>query len=136
MKSPKGNMEVIAIAKNIRISPQKVRLVIAEIKKMSPASAIGTLTYTNKAAAKPIRKVIASAIANANNNFGLLESTLAFKSLVVEQGRTFKRFKAISRGRAHPIIKRTSHIKVILVGEKPKEVSKERENEKGEQKSK
>lgn len=127
-------MEVTAIAKNVRVSPQKVRLVVDQIKKMAPEKAITILPYINKAPAKPLRKVISSAIANAKNNFGLDAKTLVFKSLLVGKGIVFKRYQPVARGRAHPILKRSSHITVILEGEQPKKVSSEsketRENEK------
>ncbi len=114
-------MQVIAVAKNIRISPEKVRLVVDQIKKMSPAKAITILDFIPKSSSKPLKKVINSAIANAKNNFGLDERTLNFKSILVNKGRVLKRNQPISRGRAHRILKRTSHIKVILEGETKKE---------------
>lgn len=117
-------MEVTATAKNIRISPKKVRLVVDQIKKMNPHQALAILDFTPKSSAKPIKKVIASAIANAKNNLGLKEATLKFKSIVVGKGPVSKRYQPISRGRAHSILKRTSHIKVVLEGEQPKKVSK------------
>ena len=61
-------MEVRAIAKNVRVSPYKVRLVVNEIKKMQPADAVKMLDFVNKAASKPVKKVVMSAIANAKNN--------------------------------------------------------------------
>ena len=117
-------MEVIAIAKNIRISPQKVRLVVDQIKKLPPQKAIEILDFTLKKASLPLKKVIQSAIANATNNFGLDQSSLTLKSILVGKGPVAKRNQPVSRGRAHSILKRTSHIKVILEGEKSKEVSK------------
>lgn len=122
-------MEVTATAKNIRISPQKVRLVVDQIKKLPPQKAIEILDFTLKRASSPIKKVIQSAIANATNNFGLDQSSLTLKSILVGKGPVAKRNQPVSRGRAHPILKRTSHIKVILEGEKSKEV-KEAQNAK------
>lgn len=113
-------MQVTASAKYIRISPQKVKLVADQIKKMPPRSALGILDFVRKSGAHPLKKVINSAIANAKNNHGLLEETLIFKSIVVEKGPVLKRQQAASRGRAHPILKRTSHIKVVLIGEQKK----------------
>lgn len=107
-------MEAVATAKNIRISPTKVRLVVDQIKKMKPQDAIAVLGHVNKAAAMPVKKVVASAIANAKHNQKLDEKSLIFKSIEVNQGRTLKRWQPISRGRAHSILKRTSHIRVVL----------------------
>ena len=107
-------MEIAATAKNIRVSPQKVRLVVDQIKQMKPQMAITMLGYVNKRAALPIKKVVASALANAKHNFNVDENSLVFKSLQVTEGRRFKRWRPISRGRAHSILKRTSHIKVVL----------------------
>ena len=107
-------MEVKAEAKYIRTSPRKVRLVVEMIKGLSPQRALDYLKFVNKRAAKPLSKLIQSAIANAKNNFGLKPEDLKFKEIQVGEGPTLKRWRAISRGRAHPIMKRASHIKVIL----------------------
>lgn len=114
-------MEVVSIARNIRVSPQKVRLVARQIKNISPQNAISTLGFINKSSAKPLTKAIASAIANARNNFNLDESNLKFKSILVSKGIVFKRHQPVAKGRAHPILKPTSHITVILEGETKKE---------------
>ena len=116
-------MEIVAVAKNVRISPQKVRLVASQIKKMRPQEAIKMLDFIPKGASTVLKKVIASAIANAKNNFNLSEDTLTFKEISVTKGIVFKRYRAVSRGRVHPILKRTSHIKVVLEGEQKKKVS-------------
>ena len=107
-------MQVTAIAKNIKISPQKARLVVAQIKKMKPQQAVAMLDFVNKKSAIPLKKVIASAIANSVHNSGLNQDSLMFKSIEVSGGRVLKRFRPVSRGRAHSILKRTSHIKVVL----------------------
>jgi len=91
---------------------------------MRPQEAIKMLDFIPKGASTILKKVIASAIANARNNFNLSEDTLIFKEISVAKGIVFKRYRAVSRGRVHPILKRTSHIKVILEGEQKKEVSK------------
>ena len=117
-------MQVTATAKYIRISPQKVRLVVDQIKKMPPGQTLKILDFVSKKASFPLKKVIASAIANAKNNFGLDEQTLKFKEIQVTKGSVFKRYQPVARGRVHPILKRTSHIKVVLEGEQKKEVSK------------
>ena len=124
-------MEVIAIAKNIRISPEKVRLVVAQIKKLPPTEAVQILSYVSKRSSLPLKKVIASAIANAKNNFGLSQENLTFKEISVTKGIVFKRFKAGARGRAHPILKRTSHIKIVLEEAQRKEGSQVSQGTKG-----
>src|SRR3989304_10550069 len=117
-------MEVLAIPKNVRMSPEKVRLVVDQIKKMTPQQAIKILDFVPKKSSLPLKKVITSAIANAKNNFNLSEDSLTFREISVTKGIVFKRFRAVARGRAHPILKRTSHIKVVLEGEQKKEVAK------------
>jgi len=117
-------MQVVSKANNIRVSPQKVRLVVTQIKKMKPAEALAVLEFTPQKAAGPLRKAIASAVANAKNNYNIDENTLTFSELSVGKGISFKRFRAISRGRAHSILKQTSNINVILSGEKTKQVAK------------
>lgn len=113
-------MQVKAIAKNIRVSPFKVRLVVNQIKKMNPTDAVKMLDFINKAASKPVKKVVLSAIANAKNNNNLDETSLKFSEIQVGHGRAFKRYRPIARGRAHSILKRTSNIKVVLEGEQKK----------------
>ena len=122
-------MQVTAIAKNMRVSPQKVRLVVNEIKKMLPGDAVKILDFTHKGAAKPLKKVVMSAIANATNNNNLDEKSLTFKEIQVGHGLTFKRYRPISRGRVHDIKKRTSHIRVVLDGleAKSKKVEEEKD---------
>ena len=109
-------MEIKAEAKYIRISPRKARLVVKAIRGLTPQKALDYLKFVNKRAAEPLSKIIQSAIANAKNNFGLKPEKLKFKKIQVGEGPTLKRWRAISRGRAHPIMKRTSHIKIILEG--------------------
>ena len=118
-------MQVTAIAKNVRVSPQKVRLVVNEIKKMLPGDAVKMLDFTPKRAAKPLKKVVMSAIANATNNNNLDEKSLTFKEIQVGHGLAFKRYRPISRGRVHDIKKRTSHIRVVLEGNEAKSKSVE-----------
>jgi len=124
-------MEVKAIARNVRISPEKVKLVVDQIKNKKPADAVKMLEFVNKRSAPAIRKVIMSAIANAKNNHNLDEETLVFKQMFANKGLVYKRHRLVSRGRFHPILKRTSLITVVLEGEKKKEVSKVPEVSKG-----
>jgi len=110
-------MEVKATAKYIRISPRKVRLVVNAIKGLSPQKALTYLKFIKKRAAQPLAKVIKSALSNAKTNHNLQPEKLKFKKIEVTEGPTLKRWRPISRGRAHKINKRTSHIKVVLEGE-------------------
>ena len=100
--------------KNVRISPKKVNLVADLVRKMQVNQAISLLEYTPKKAARILRKLIASAAANAKNNNSKNVDTLSIAEIKVSKGLTIKRFNPISRGRAHPINKFCSHIHVIL----------------------
>ena len=121
-------MEVKAIAKNVRISPKKVRLVVDQIKNKKPQDAMKILDFVNKRSAPAIKKVIMSTIANAKNNYALDEESLVFKQISVSKGLTFKRYRPVSRGRVHHILKRASHLTVVLEGEQ--KVKKELESQK------
>lgn len=125
-------MNIIAVGKNLRTSPQKARLVTSQIKKMNPGDAVRILEFMPNKSSKLIKKVIESAIANAKNNHGLTETTLTFKEIQVGKGAMFKRFRPISRGRTHSIHKTTSHVRVVLEGDKGanKKIAKELEEPK------
>lgn len=125
-------MEVRAIAKNVRISPEKVRLVATQIKKMKPTDAVKILDFVPNKSSKIIKKVLLSAMANARNNFGHKDESLLIDKIIISKGPVFKRYRAVARGRVHPILKRTTHIKVILEAEETKEVPKGPEVSKGE----
>jgi len=103
-----------ATAKYIRISSRKVKVVIDLIrgKKVNEARAI--LQFTPKAAALPVLKVLNSAIANAENNLNLSADNLYVAETFANQGPTLKRFRARAMGSAARILKRTSHITIIL----------------------
>jgi len=107
-------MEVKAKAKYIRMSPKKVRLVADVVRGLSVEKAIDQLTFINKAANRPIAKLIDSAVANAEHNFELEKSNLFIKEIKINEGPTLKRWKPRARGRATPIRKRTSHIDLVL----------------------
>ena len=118
-------MEVKSIAKNIRVSPSKVRIIADQIRSLEPQNAVKMLDFVNKRGSKPLKKAILSAIANAVNNTNLDTESLTFKEINVQKGMVFKRYRPISRGRAHSILKQTSNIRVILNGsEKKKEIKK------------
>jgi len=103
-----------ATAKYIRISPFKVRIVLDVIRGMGYEDAVATLKNTPKSASMPILKVLNSAAANAENNMGLAKSDLFVAECFADQGPTLKRIQPRAKGRAYRILKRTSHITVIL----------------------
>lgn len=110
-------MEVSAIARRIRISPQKVRLLADQIRGKDVASALDLLSYSTKAAATPVRKVLESAIANAEHNLGADVDELRVARIFVDEGMTLKRIKPRAKGRADRIFKRTCHITVAVSDE-------------------
>lgn len=103
-----------AIAKHVRISPKKANLVAGLVRKKNVVEALDILKFTPKKAAKILYKVLHSAIANAENNFKQNKDSLSIQEIVVTEGRTLKRSVPVSRGRVHPIRKRTSHITVTV----------------------
>ena len=108
--------QVLAQSKYLRISPRKVALLASALRGLTPGEALRKLAFISKNAALPLSKTIKSALANATGNAGLKQSDLKIKAIEVTPGPTFKRWQPISRGRAHPYKKRTTHIKVILEG--------------------
>lgn len=119
-------MEVKAKAKFIRMSPRKVRLVASLIKGLDVQKALTQLEFTNKWAARPISKLIDSAIANAENNFKLEKDNLYIKDIRVDQGPTIKRWKPRAHGRATMIRKKMSHIFLTLEEKVPSKEDKEK----------
>lgn len=107
-------MEAKAIAKGVRIPPRKARLVIDLVRGKSVVEADKILNNINKEAARIIRKVLTSAVANAENNLSLDKSKLYVKEAYVNEGQTLKRMKFGSRGHVDPIKKRSSHITIIV----------------------
>ena len=107
-------MEAKAVAKYVRISPRKARMVIDQIRGKDAYEAVGILKNTPKRASEIIEKVVNSAIANAENNHDLLADNLKVAECYVDEGPTMKRFRPRAMGQATPINKRTSHITVIL----------------------
>jgi large subunit ribosomal protein L22 len=107
-------MEAKAVAKYVRISPQKARLVVDLVRGKKVAEAQKILLFTRKVAAGMVGKVLKSALANATQNPNIDEKILFVKEIYVDQGPSLKRFRARAQGRAASIKKRTSHITVIL----------------------
>ena len=103
-----------ATAKYVRIAPDKVRVVLALIRGRSVAEAMAILQATPKAASEAIFKVLNSAAANAEHNQGISVDDLFVAEAYADIGPTLKRYQPVSKGRAHHILKRSSHITVIL----------------------
>ena len=107
-------MEAKAKARFIRISPQKARLVADTIRGKNVDEAITTLRFMPKKGARTLRKVIESAVANASQNEAIDVDTLYMKTIFVDGGPMLKRIRPRAMGRASRILKRTSHITVVL----------------------
>lgn len=117
-------MEIKANLNYLRIAPRKVRLIADLIRGMDVKEAESQLRFTPKRASEPLLKLLNSAIANAKNNFELEKDVLYIKKLTIDEGPPFKRWRAESRGRAAPIIKRTSHVNLILEVKKGVKIEK------------
>lgn len=105
------------------MSPRKVGVVAALVRGQSVANALTILEHTPRRSALPVKKVIESARANAEHNHGLKPDTLTITEITVTPGARLKRFRPAARGRALPYQKRTSHIRVMVDGQK-REVKK------------
>ena len=105
-------MEVAAKLRAARISAQKARLVADQVRGKPVEEALNLLEFSNKKAAAIVRKVLNSAIANAEHNEGLDVDDLRVSTIMVDEGPTLKRIKARAKGRADRILKRTCHITV------------------------
>ena len=103
-----------ATARHIRMSPYKVHRALALIRGKSVNEAAAILEYANIISAEPVKKVLLSAAANAEHNFGMDRGDLVVAEAFADQGPTLKRMQPVSKGRGHSILKRTSHITVIL----------------------
>lgn len=107
-------MEAKAIAKYVRISPLKVQFICNEIRGLQVDEALAKLEFTTKRGAKELYKVLKSAIANAENNLSLDRADLYVKEAYANDGPTMKRFRPKAKGMAYPILKRSSHIGVVV----------------------
>lgn len=114
----------IATQKYLIMSPRKLRLVTALIKKMKPAEAVEKLPFVQKRAGLELAKVIKNAMSQAVNA-GTSTTDLVFKEIQIGEGPRLKRGKAASRGRWHPFKRRMSHIRVVLMSTKKEEIKKE-----------
>lgn len=107
-------METKAVAKYIRITPQKARLIADVVRGMDANTAITTLKFMPKKGAKILKKVIESAVANADQTNTIDVDTLYVKKILIDGGPMLKRFSPRAMGRATRILKRTSHITVVV----------------------
>ncbi|HOU32234.1 MAG TPA: 50S ribosomal protein L22 [Synergistaceae bacterium] len=106
--------EAHAMAKQVRISPNKARQVLRLIAGKNANDAVMTLRYTPKKAARFIEKILNSAVANADHNFGMDVDKLVVVKAVADTGTTLRRFRPVSMGRAHPFRHYTCHITVAV----------------------
>jgi large subunit ribosomal protein L22 len=107
-------MEVRATQRYVRISPQKVRMIVDAIKGKPAETAINALKFMPQKSAGIVEKIVRSAVANADQNTSIDVDDLIVSNLIVDQGPSMKRFKARARGRGARILKRTAHITVVL----------------------
>ncbi len=105
-------MEVSANLRFSRISPQKARLIADQIRGLSVESALEILTFSKKKAAVIVKKVLESAVANAEHNEGADIDELSVSTIFIDEGPTMKRIQPRAKGRANRILKRTSHVTV------------------------
>jgi large subunit ribosomal protein L22 len=107
-------MEAKAILRSARISAQKARLVADQVRGLPVDRALALLKFSDKKAAGMIYKIVYSAASNAENNYGADADDLTVKTIMVDEGPTLKRFMARAKGRGTRILKRTSHITVVV----------------------
>jgi large subunit ribosomal protein L22 len=107
-------MEVRAVAKDTGISPRKARLVADMVRGRSVDEALALLQFVPSPKARVVAKVVKSAAANAENNFQMSSQDLKIVNIFVDKARTLKRIRPRARGRVSPILKRSSHITVIV----------------------
>ncbi len=119
-------MEVKAITKYAKISAFKAREVSREVQGLLASDALDVLKFSAKKAARLIEKTLKSAIANAENNANLKVAGLYVKEAVIGEGPTIKRMRPKARGSAGPILKRTSHVRVVLTDEAPAPVKEKK----------
>jgi len=107
-----------ATARFVRVTPMKARRVLDTVRGKSVAEALALLEDAPQSASEPVFKLVASAAANAENNFGLDPRTLVISQAWADEGPTMKRFRPRAQGRAFHVRKRTSHITVVVESQK------------------
>ena len=113
MEAPVKN-QAKAMVRQVRISPTKVRQVLVLIKGKKAEEAMTILRFSPKKAARIVFKVLQSAIANAEHNYGMDTDKLRVLTAYADRGPAMKRFRPVSMGRAHPYVHRTSHVTVTV----------------------
>jgi large subunit ribosomal protein L22 len=108
------NIEVKAVAKRIRMAPNKIRRVLQQIQGKSYKEALTLIEFLPYSSCRPVMKVLRSAVANAKNNLGLDETQLGIKSAYADKGPVIKRIRPRAQGRAYKILKATSSITIVL----------------------
>jgi large subunit ribosomal protein L22 len=111
-------MQAKAVARTVRIAPRKVRLVVDLIRGKQVGEAVAILKHTPKAASPIVEKVLKSAVANAEHNYDMDVNNLLVSEAYVDEGPTMKRFRPRAQGRASQILKRTSHITIVVSEQK------------------
>jgi len=109
-----AGVEVRAQLRHIRMSPQKVRLVLDVVRGKPAREALAILQFLPQRAAKPVRATVRSAMANAENNFNMDPDELVITRCSADEGRTLKRWRPRARGAVNQILKRSSHITVVV----------------------
>jgi large subunit ribosomal protein L22 len=107
-------METRAVAKYVRISPRKIRLVMNQVRGKQVGEALNMLSFTPKRGARILKKLVNSAVANAEQNTGVDVDSLYIMRVYADEGPTLKRWRPRAQGRATSIRKRTSHLTVVL----------------------
>ena len=107
-------MQAKATAKMLRVSPRKVRLLLDEVRGKKVDDALTLLRFSGKPVARDVAKVVKSAAANAETNFNLDPTELYIVRVTADKGRTLKRYRPKARGRVGPILKRSSHLTVVV----------------------
>ncbi|MBT3539410.1 50S ribosomal protein L22 [Candidatus Parcubacteria bacterium] len=126
--------QATAHLKFLRMSPQKVRLIAGLVRGLKVEDALVQLTFSKKRAASPVKKLIESAIANAQHNHDLKKDTLVIETIFVNEGSTLRRWMPRAMGRATPLRKRSSHITLVLEGEVDEKAKKSKETKKEDKK--
>ena len=107
-------MEIRAVARFVRISPQKIRLIMSQVRGEKVEDALGLLTFAPQKGAKIVKKLVDSAVANAQENSDMDVDNLYISKIYADEGPTHKRWRPRALGRATKILKRTSHLTVVL----------------------
>lgn len=107
-------MQAKAVARYVRVSPRKARIVVDKIRGKEVVDALDILRFNERAISEVVSKVVSSAAANAENKYGVRPENLVVKAAYVDEGPTMKRYRPRAKGSASPIMKRTSHITIIV----------------------